>query len=651
MRRAPGLCLAALLAACALPAAIETAPEALRLGTLRWRTEGSVDAIVFRGAEIVVASQEGGIVAFDAASGERLRHVPPAGELWIAGASPDGRVVLADGDDRPAALIDLARDAAPVTLSGCVERAALSPDGALVATTCREGPARLHDARTGRALGELENANGFGDVAFAGPWIAAARGPQVVLFDAKTRRRAHALHAEQPAFAVDGAGRRLVVRGRGGLELWSLETGRRERTLPLPRDYPHDLAFSPDGHWLAGEAGDRLLLWDLEGGGAPRELPGLRTYVRAIAFSPDGRLLAAGGNDGRVHRWTLPDGAAQDLGVGHGGRVERLAFTPDGARLVTAGALDGTVAVWDARSGALLRHLPWLEGGDPVFAPTPDGVVVGTAAGGRLEWWGFDGARRRSVAVPPDAYGTPLLRALHVPPDGGPPLLIAGRGLHALDAEAGRFRWSLELEELNVYGTIAPSGRRALLRDGAEASLAEPTAIRWTRRAAGCTGLTASAFSPDEAAVAVATGEGDVRLYAVADGAPGPAVRLAGADVRALAFTPEGVWAATDAGLRLWEPATGRVRGADTPGAWSVATSPDGARLAAGFEDGTVLVWPRERLALAGVSAAPAPPPAEDAECPDGGVLATFAGGLGGLLGGEPPPIRQFYEGMFQPPE
>jgi WD40 repeat protein/tetratricopeptide (TPR) repeat protein len=136
-----------------------------------------------------------------------------------------------------------------------------------------------------------------------------------------------------------------------GVKIWDATTGKPLHDLRGPECDLCNLAFSPDGRWLAGVSRTGALrVWDSHNGKVRHVLKGLQGMSKDVAFSADSRRLA--GTDGAVVKlWDVDSGreAITLRGAGPGllgGRIV-IAFSPDGQRLVaTTGP--GTLTVWDA---------------------------------------------------------------------------------------------------------------------------------------------------------------------------------------------------------------------------------------------------------------------------------------------------------------
>ena len=109
-------------------------------------------------------------------------------------------------------------------------------------------------------------------------------------------------------------------------------------------------------------------------------------------------LLLSGGNSERIALLSLrsintqytPQGDAalagaarldypQQLFIGHTGKIEDVAYSPDGTRLASGGA-DGTVALWDVSSRKLLSRWQSHKGESATVCFSPDGSRL--ASGG-----------------------------------------------------------------------------------------------------------------------------------------------------------------------------------------------------------------------------------------------------------------------------
>ena len=143
------------------------------------------------------------------------------------------------------------------------------------------------------------------------------------------------------------------------VRLWDVANGTLARLFQA-RASAYTLALSPDGGWLFAGGGDGLQGWNTsKTETAPFVLlPDAGAADHAIAFSPDGSLFAWSTAAGHLEvRDFLPSGkiagSARTFKCG-GQKLYAISFSPDGLA-VAAGGDDGSVRVWDLKSGQLIR--------------------------------------------------------------------------------------------------------------------------------------------------------------------------------------------------------------------------------------------------------------------------------------------------------
>lgn len=496
--------------------------------------------------------------------------------------------------------------------------------------------AARHGRTTGGALlPEVENA-----------LRSAIRGSHVSAL-LRTYGRASVYAAE---FTPDGA---TLVLGdsTGGVTFWDVATGFLRRARFAHVDGVNALAFSPDGRRIAtGSEDGTVVIWDAEQGAPQRVLSGHAGGVNALAFSrPDGAILATASEDASVRLWDAASGSpiGEPL-FGHSGPVVAVAFVGAERQLAT-GSADGRVVVWDVPRQRALYAISVHALFD--LDVSHDGSMLAIGTGAEVEIWNTE-TRSRQWTLAGHTNSVFCLRFGHDDRTLASaawdrtvivwslPVLDAADTLRSTPQQRTRLQVEAETTgEANDFVTAIAFGPHDALLAGV---LANGTTLVWTvanmgevRTLAGSAGAIGSiAFGPDGSIAAAAEGRvlawerdggrralpepvtrGTVVAFAetgalavahrrevlvASRGAREPRRLEHPRPVTDLAFAAKGtrlVAASVDGTAVVWDLASGRTvrvltRKDGTAGRLrAVATSADGALIAAADEHGTVDVW------------------------------------------------------------
>lgn len=150
----------------------------------------------------------------------------------------------------------------------------------------------------------------------------------------------------------------LCGTAEGNVHVWDVATAKPLTVYSSGLREARAIAVAPDGRLAALACGglqSRLDLWSVVTGEKVRSIAEFGQRAFFVSFTPDGKSLVSVGEDRTIRVWDVESGKLVRKIVDPI-RITSAALSPDGKRVV-AGYVDGAVAVWEIETGReLVRY-------------------------------------------------------------------------------------------------------------------------------------------------------------------------------------------------------------------------------------------------------------------------------------------------------
>ncbi|KAJ7441363.1 quinon protein alcohol dehydrogenase-like superfamily [Mycena galericulata] len=323
------------------------------------------------GACIVSGSSDETIRVWDVGTGRAVMEPIQGHTGWVLAVvfSPDGAHIMSGSSDNTICVWDARTGEAvmePIRGHTDSVSVAFSSDGARIVSGSSDKTIRVWDTRTGEAI--MEPIQGHTD------WVRSVvfspDGALVTSLDG--------------AHIVSGSDDNTIC-------VWDARTGEAVmEPIQGHMDWVRSVAFSPDGTCIVSGSNDRTIcVWDARTGEAIMEpIQGHTSFINSVIFSPDGVHILSASSDKTICVWDARMGQANIEPIqGHAGWSGLSRFRPTEHASCRAHM---TIRVWDARTGkADMEAIQGHTGSVRSVAFSPDGArIVSGSSDKTIHVWG-----------------------------------------------------------------------------------------------------------------------------------------------------------------------------------------------------------------------------------------------------------------------
>lgn len=270
------------------------------------------------GKTVVAATNQGYLVAWDAATGKiRDKYKNPIGG-YVAIGSTDGKIVRAIDIQQCSVVWEPGQKGETRARTAPVIQLTypnyFAPNGEWIAVRAPNGGISLRESETGKEIKSFQLENRVLNLQ------SFHMSPDLRWFLASDNNRM--------------------------LRMWEVDGG---RLLPTFGTMYQTLspAISPDGRVVVAVETNSLAVWESASGRTRLRVPLVNTPIRSLGITRDHRLILLGNPQGELILYDGADGKEIKRLAAHNGGVRTIWFPPSGNRFLTVGD-DGTLLLWDA---------------------------------------------------------------------------------------------------------------------------------------------------------------------------------------------------------------------------------------------------------------------------------------------------------------